>query len=68
MIDPADAVAGFVVFGDFGSEGDDGAGEIAAYCYAGSGEDGCVDVFPEITFSSSLRGDVQYKARTSLSD
>ena len=49
MIDPGDAIAHFVVFGDFRSEGDNNSDKVAPYCSA------CgrvvVDVLPVIAVS-----------------
>lgn len=43
-----DPIADFVVFGDFRSEGDDSAGEVASYRDSGCGESGDVNVLPVI--------------------
>lgn len=48
MVHASNAIAGLVVFGDLGPESDDGACEVAANCGACWGEEGVVDMFPEI--------------------
>ena len=46
MCHARNAISGLVVLCDFGSEGDDCAGEVAPDCGSFRGEDFVVDVFP----------------------